>query len=63
MSKRIECPDCGEQMDVPAFPGDGAYTSHHCDLDNLCMHQRERKIAEGDWSDVAPLPCEKVPWR
>lgn len=30
MSKRIDCPKCGEPMDVPAYPGDGVYTSHQC---------------------------------
>lgn len=32
MSKRIECPRCGGWMDVPAFPGDGVYTRHVCDV-------------------------------
>lgn len=31
MSKTINCPRCGQPMDVPAYPGDGVYTTHYCD--------------------------------
>jgi hypothetical protein len=30
MSKRIDCPKCGEPMDVPAYEGDGVFTVHTC---------------------------------
>ena len=30
MSQTIDCPKCGEPMDIPAYPGDGVYTTHHC---------------------------------
>jgi len=30
MSKTIDCPKCGEPMDVPAYPGDGVYKVHVC---------------------------------
>lgn len=30
MSKTIDCPRCGRPMDVPAYPGDGVYTTHRC---------------------------------
>jgi hypothetical protein len=43
MSKTIECPDCGQPMDVPAFEGDGVYTQHCCDLDVLRSHQRREQ--------------------
>jgi hypothetical protein len=45
MSKRTTCPDCGDDIDVPAFPGDGVYSQHSCDLDVLRSHQRrEREV-------------------
>lgn len=47
MSRRTECPDCGELIDVPAFPGDGVYTKHACSLDVLRYHQRRERIADG----------------
>jgi hypothetical protein len=31
MSKRVECPDCGELIDVPAYSGDGVYVKHFCE--------------------------------
>lgn len=31
MSKTIDCPKCGRPMDVPAYPGDGVYSTHHCE--------------------------------
>jgi hypothetical protein len=43
MSKTIQCPDCGQPMDVPAFEGDGVYTQHCCDLDVLRSHQRREQ--------------------
>lgn len=65
MSKRTECPDCGELMDVPAYPGDGVYSQHRCSLDVLRSHQRRERIAAGEATedDYLPLPCEVVPWR
>jgi hypothetical protein len=30
MSKTVDCPKCGEPMDVPAYSGDGVYTKHTC---------------------------------
>lgn len=63
MSKRIECPDCGEQIDVPAYPGDGVYSEHHCSLDILRWNERQRRIADGEATEEDILPCEEVPWR
>lgn len=63
MSKRVECPDCGEWMDVPAFEGDGVYSQHHCSLDLLRDHQRRSRIADGSWTEDDVLPGEVVPWR
>ncbi len=51
MSKRTECPHCGEPMDVPAYPGDGVYTEHHCSLDVLRAHQRRERLAAGECHD------------
>ena len=51
MSKRTECHNCGELMDVPAFPGDGVYTEHHCSLDVLSMHQRSIRRELDGWTD------------
>lgn len=51
MSKRVECPDCGEQMDTPAFPGDGVYTEHRCSLDVLRAHQRGIRRAQDGWTE------------
>jgi hypothetical protein len=30
MSKWIDCPDCGEPKEVPAYEGDGVYHPHFC---------------------------------
>lgn len=30
MSKIVECKECGQLMDVPAYEGDGVYTDHVC---------------------------------
>lgn len=30
MSMVVQCPKCGEPMDVPAYPGDGVYREHTC---------------------------------
>ena len=63
MSKRVECPDCGAPMDVPAFEGDGVYSQHHCSLDLLRDHQRRSRIADGSWTEDDLLPCEVAPWQ
>lgn len=34
MSQTITCQRCGRLKDIPAYPGDGVYTTHHCDPDN-----------------------------
>ncbi len=53
MSKTITCPDCGEPMDVPAYPGDGVYTQHCCDLDVMRTHKRREREADGFDPDEA----------
>jgi hypothetical protein len=63
MSRRVDCPDCGQPMDVPAFPGDGVYSTHHCSLDLLREQERLQRIADGEWTEDDFLPCEVVPWR
>jgi hypothetical protein len=30
MSKVTNCPDCGARIEVPAYPGDGVYSTPHC---------------------------------
>lgn len=30
MSKWVKCPDCGDEMEVPAYEGDGVYHEHIC---------------------------------
>jgi hypothetical protein len=49
MSKTIQCPDCGQPMDVPAYPGDGVYTQHRCDLDVLRTHERRERELDPEW--------------
>lgn len=49
MSMRTECPECGELMDAPAYPGDGVYSTHQCSLDVVRAHQRRQRIGgEGE---------------
>jgi hypothetical protein len=35
MSMTIACPQCGQPMDVPAYPGDGVYTKHTCNKEDV----------------------------
>jgi hypothetical protein len=63
MSRRAECPDCGQPMDVPAYPGDGVYSEHHCALELLRDHQRQLRIAEGFDPDEAWGGSDPIrPW-
>jgi hypothetical protein len=50
-------------MDVPAYPGDGVYSEHHCALELLRDHQRQLRIAEGFDPDEAWGGSDPIrPW-
>lgn len=40
MSKTVECPKCGEPMDVPAYPGDGVYKHHECPVNRILQARK-----------------------
>jgi hypothetical protein len=50
MSKWIQCETCGEQVEAPAYSGDGVYSVHVCNLHRAENASRE-KLAQVGWTE------------
>jgi hypothetical protein len=62
MSMWVPCPKCGEDMEVPAFPGDGVFSRHICKEKENFVNElyKKRKRWDEDFEEEASLKRSSI---